>query len=440
MKTKLIAVTATMAMLLAILSAVFTGGMAAFAAEGGDINLLEAADGIYECSYSLTDGYEEGSQGGTMIRSNFDENVVIEKTGETYYMYFTQLAAQYMEDMYLSIGGRRMGWVIAEEYVSSGMAIANTVRVFAYTLAEDDIGKQIDVSVVITAMDNQRMSFGITLNTSSATVSDFETDNSLELPARFVPVISTNASEQTLSQGSVYSIPAATSDFGEVSYSVYYGNDREEIDVTDGTFVLDNTGYYYLVYTATSDNYLTSSGKPAQSTQEIRLYATATGGSQGSTTYEHTLGEITDNNGSVGSYAEVAGSVLTSGIVYDEIIDMLGNGYSAYRVIEFNLVDTDGNAVSLSGDVEVSLAVPSTYERSKIHVFRFDETSLTEMEGRMSGGNYVFDTDTLGIFVIAQSGESGGLPGWAIGVIAAACVVVIGVIVAVIVIKKRKHA
>lgn len=439
MKTKLFAATATVVMLLAMLSAVFAGGMAAFAAEE-EVDLIQAANGVYECTYSLTDGYEEGSQGGTMIRSNFDDTVVIEKSGEVYYMCFTQLSAQYMEDMYLSIGGMRLGWVIAAEYEEEGDAITNTVRTFAYTIAEEDITKQIDISVVITAMNNRRMSFGITLNISQATVSDADTDDSLELPARFVPVISTNASDGTISQGSTYTIPAAEADFGEVTYAVYYGENREEVAVEDGAFVAENAGYYYLVYTATSEEYLTSEGNPAQSTLEISLYATASGGTQSGTTYDHTLGDITDENGSVSGYAYIEGVVLTSGDTYDEVTDLLGDGYSAYRVIRFELVGSDGQSVALSGEVTVSLAVPSTYERSKVRVFRYDGTSLTEMRGSMSGGSFVFDADTLGIFVIAQTGDGNGLPAWAVGVIVAACVVVVGVVVAVVVIKKRKRA
>lgn len=395
---------------LAVLAAAFAARLP-YAANAASSDAIAGDDGVYRCSYDVGGTTETGK---AMVVNNCEPTVTVEKITQNgapvYYVSFVIKAGQSMSDIAMTLDGRRLGLSLIRETADGD----NRVHTYMIALSDGNIRRAVGVSAYVAAM-NRSVTFTISVALASAEYLGATPEYDGERPAQFVPTLSVNYTDgELLKQGSVYSLPAASADFGEVSVAVYFGDGREEVAVTDGKFTLVKAGYYTVVYTAASGDYLTSAGNPAATTLTFTVQASSNGGVQQNTVWENALGTVEDLSSAVTGYAELSASRLTSGETFESAQSALNGSAAKFSVISLVLTN-DGSPVALGGAVKVSLAVPTTYDKSNTAVYLLDNGVLTEMAGSFSGSYFVFETERLGAFVIAEKSAARSGCGSAVG-------------------------
>lgn len=373
-----------------------------FAAEAAPADAIVGDDGVYSCEYEVGG---TSLTGQSMILENCEPTVTVEKitqNGESlYYVSFVIKSGQSMSDITMTLDSKRLGLTLVQERTEGG----NKVQTYMIALSDSNVRRAVGVSAYVAAM-NRSVTFTIAVTLSSATYVGSAPAYDGERPAQFVPTISANLGGDVLvKQGTEYVLPAVSADFGEVSVKVFYGDGNEDVTVTDGKFTLSKAGYYTVIYTAVSYDYTTSAGNPATGALSFTVQVSSDGAAQQNAVWEDTLGKIEDVSSAVAGYAVLAATRYTSGEAYESARSALGNA-EKFIVVSMTLTDGDGAAIALGGDVKVSLNVPTTYDRSNTSVYLLENGSLSSIDGSFSGSKYVFETDKLGVFVIAENNAS----------------------------------
>lgn len=231
-------------------------------------NPAENADGVYECTY-IIGGTSDTGKG--MIASSCASRIQIEKTNGLYYMHFTQIAANYMFNLKMTVEDRALGNLIAREETAG----AQSVREYVITMDENTLKSEIAVSMYIKPMSRD-VNFTIKADIENAYCIANDVTDTEERPALYVPVINGNSDTIIKAVGATVEIPAVTARLGNevcsVAISVYYDGDvREDVEIAGNTFTPTKTGTYYIVYTAVSDSYKTSAGRPSTTVFERQV-------------------------------------------------------------------------------------------------------------------------------------------------------------------------
>lgn len=289
-----------------------------------------------------------------------------------------------------------------------------------YTLSENNLKSSLSFSAYINAMSRE-MNFTATLNLSSS-VKTSETVRDLgERPAKFVPVIITKAAaEYSLKVGTVFPIPEATANLGDedcpVTTSAYYGD--EAVDVSGRKLVLGKVGTYKLVYKAINSQYKTSSGNDSFSEYVVTIRSAAG---------ENDIVKFRDTNHVLPEKAGIlAGKVTDGSEVYEKAASAMKTIADNFEVYSAEFLSKDGEAITLSGKVELLFRADDYFDRTKAEVYYMDENGgLTKLSASGYGRYIVTETDKTGAFIVCIPGVAFGMPMWGYALILAGAVVMV---------------
>ena len=361
-----------------------------------------------------------------MGQDAFSNIGIVEKLEDNYYFTFTQVDPNSLSDMKLVSDGQ-VGTMIKEE---------GETKSFTYTVSKEDLEKIFNFTAIVTVM-NKLVNFGVELQLDQMNyVSDVVEDRG-ERPARYIPVIETNARDIEIEKGSLFVLPEATAtlktDKISVNKKVFYLNNGkpEEIEVKDDKFVADKLGTYKVTYTAESDVYKTSLGNNTKAEYSFKI-TSKVGAS--------VLGKVEDKNNILPKNAQLQTSILTKGETYEKCLNKMKKIADNFQVFELNLFDESGNKINLNGEVTFSIRADDYFNRNEIKVARFVDDKLENLDIENFGRYVKFNSDSDGIFIAYVEGVAFHMPIWGYILIGIACLtVVIGIIVAIIIIKRRKN-
>ena len=294
-----------------------------------------------------------------------------------------------------------------------------------YTLSENNLKSNLSFSAYINAMSRE-MNFTATLNLSSSDKTSETVRDLGERPAEFVPVISTKAAaEYSLKVGTVFPIPEATANLGNedspVAITAVFGNDS--VDVSGGKLTLGNIGEYKIIYKATNSQYKTSLGNDSFSEYVVTVHAV---------TGENDIVKFRDTNHVLPEKAGIlAGKVTDGSEVYEKAASAMKTIADNFEVYSAEFLSQDGEAITLSGKVELLFRADDYFDRTKAEVYYMDENGgLTKLSASGYGRYIVTETDKTGAFIVCIPGVAFRMPMWGYALIlAGAAVILAGAIV-----------
>lgn len=268
---------------------------------------------------------------------------------------------------------------------------------------------------------SREMNFTATLNLSSSDKTSETVRDLGERPAEFVPVISTKAAaEYSLKVGTVFPIPEATANLGDedcpVTTSAYYGD--EAVDVSGGKLVLDKVGTYKLVYKAINSQYKTSSGNDSFSEYVVTIRSAAG---------ENDIVKFRDTNNVLPEKAGIlAGKVTDGSEVYEKAASAMKKIADNFEVYSTEFLSKDGEAITLSGKVELLFRADDYFDRTKAEVYYMDDNGdLTKLSASGYGRYVATETDKTGTFIVCIPGVAFHMPMWGYALILAGAVVMV---------------
>lgn len=362
-----------------------------------------------------------------MLKKYFDQSIILEKIGKQYYLSITQLSSS-MQDLSLNlVDGMQVGYRITENDGSRAT--------YSFTLSEKSLSEELPFSVYVSTR-NEIFNFTVALDLSSAKYVG-EVDKTVERPAEFVPIFSTNAGcSYEAKQGQLFTLPQVNATFGEevleVSVHAYYllGGEETEISIDNNRITLDDIGEYHVVYRAQSERYLTSLGNPTCVEKSITVISRAEGCD---------LVKISDQDGaSYNDVSVIASEIGTDSMLYGIIAEKMQSISDRYQIVNVELFRADGNTFTLSDYVTLSIKADFTFNRNDIEVYLLsDEENLVKLSSG-NGGSYVnVSTDKVGTFVICVPNLSNATSIW--GYILVILSILIGLALVFIIVRSLKN-
>lgn len=386
-----------------------------------NINTVVYADGV------LSDGTYDVTVATDMAMgdSAVQKNAVLEKQGERYYASIT-FDTSSMENVLLAIDGKTVGFTTT---------YSGNMTTFTYTFSEQTIKRKLPFSAYITAMKRQ-VEFNLNINTESA-VKKSNDINQSERPAEYIPVFQTEAiGNYEMAQGSTFVIPAVIANLGNeectvISEAYYINNGVEKtVEVINNKFVLENLGEYHLVYTASSDTYTTSKGKPTYAVLQIVIKSAAE--SSSSVKY-------VDNDNALNATTFVTSQLLTGGNVFQTASEKMSKIADRFQVFNISLINEDGTKASLEKEISLYIMADSTFDRTKANVYYMDENgSLTKLNAKNNGRYIEFETNKTGNFIVCVPGVEFVMPMWGYIIIFVGAMIIIAGAVALLIIYRKK--
>ena len=394
-----------------ILCGLFQSASVAYAASE---QVISGGDGTYTVPVNLD---------LKMGADNFTNPVTVEKQDGKYYMTFGFSSS--IGYLNLNLDGKEVGKTSEKK---DGWTYVT------YTLSENNLKSKLSFSAYINAMSRE-MNFAATLNLSSSEKTADTVRDLGERPAEFVPVISTKAAaEYSLKVGTVFPIPEATAKLGNedspVVITAVFGNDS--VDVSDGKLTLGNVGEYKIIYKATNSQYKTSLGNDSFSEYVVTVH---------SITGESDIVKFRDTHNVLPEMAGmVAGKLTDSSKDYEKASAAMGTISDHFEVYSVAFLNEEGEAVTLSGNVELLFRADDYFDRTKVEIYYMDESgSLTKLSSSGYGRFVVAQTDKTGIFIVCIPGVSFHMPMWGYALILAGALAIVAiVVVTIIVMAKRK--
>lgn len=394
-----------------ILCGLFQSALISYAASE---QVISGSDGTYTVPVNLD---------LKMGADNFTNPVTVEKFGGKYYMTFGFSSA--IGYLNLNLDGKEVGKTSEKK---------DGWTYYTYTLSENNLKSKLSFSAYINAMSRE-MNFTATLNLSSSDKTSETVRDLGERPAEFVPVISTKAAaEYSLKVGTVFPIPEATANLGNedspVAITAVFGNDS--VDVSGGKLTLGNIGEYKIIYKATNAQYKTSLGNDSFSEYVVTVHAV---------TGENAIVKFRDTNHVLPEKAGIlAGKVTDGSEVYEKAASAMKKIADNFEVYSAEFLSKDGEAITLSGKVELLFHADDYFDRTKAEVYYMDENGgLTKLSASGYGRYIVTETDKTGTFIVCIPGVAFRMPMWGYALILAGAVVILaGVVVTIIVVVKRK--
>ena len=383
-------------------------------------------------SYAASEQVISGGDGTYTVPVNLDlkmgvdhftNPVTVEKQDGKYYMTFGfDSSIGYLN---LNLDGKEVGKTSEKK---------DGWTYYTYTLSENNLKSKLSFSAYINAMSRE-MNFTATLNLSSSDKTSETVRDLGERPAKFVPVIITKAAaEYSLKVGTVFPIPEATANLGDedcpVTTSAYYGD--EAVDVSGRKLVLGKVGTYKLVYKAINSQYKTSSGNDSFSEYVVTIRSAAG---------ENDIVKFRDTNHVLPEKAGIlAGKVTEGSGVYEKAASAMKKIADNFEVYSAEFLGKDGEAITLSGKVELLFRADDYFDRTKAEVYYMDENGgLTKLSASGYGRYIVTETDKTGAFIVCIPGVAFHMPIWGYILILVGGIVVLGgIVVAIVLGAKRK--
>ena len=128
-----------------------------------------------------------------MGAEKFSKTGVVEKTATDCYFTFTVIDPSNLSEIKLMSEGK-----VGEMRRTVGNAISYT-----YTVSESDLSKPFNFKTKVVSMDKV-VDFTVRLHLNDATFKSDSIEDRGERPARFIPVIETNATDLEIEKGSLY--------------------------------------------------------------------------------------------------------------------------------------------------------------------------------------------------------------------------------------------
>ena len=385
-----------------ILCGLFQSALISYAASE---QVISGGDGTYTVPVNLD---------LKMGADHFTNPVTVEKQDGKYYMTFGfDSSIGYLN---LNLDGKEVGKTSEKK---GGWTY------YTYTLSENNLKSKLSFSAYINAMSRE-MNFTATLNLSSSDKTSDTVRNLGERPAEFVPVISTKAAaEYSLKVGTVFPIPEASANLGNedspVAITAVFGNDS--VDVSGGKLTLGNIGEYKIIYKATNAQYKTSLGNDSFSEYVVTVHAV---------TGENAIVKFRDTNHVLPEKAGIlAGKVTDGSEVYEKAASAMKKIADNFEVYSAEFLSKDGEAITLSGKVELLFRADDYFDRTKAEVYYMDENGgLTKLSASGYGRYIVTETDKTGAFIVCIPGVAFRMPMWGYALIlAGAAVILAGAIV-----------
>lgn len=369
-------------------------------------------------SYAASEQVISGGDGTYTVPVNLDlkmgvdhftNPVTVEKQDGKYYMTFGfDSSIGYLN---LNLDGKEVGKTSEKK---DGWTYVT------YTLSENNLKSNLSFSAYINAMSRE-MSFSATLNLSSSEKASDTVRNLGERPAEFVPVISTKAAaEYSLKVGTVFPIPEASANLGNedspVAITAVFGNDS--VDVSGGKLTLGNIGEYKIIYKATNSQYKTSLGNDSFSEYVVTVHAV---------TGENAIVKFRDTNHVLPEKAGIlAGKVTDGSEVYEKAASAMKKIADNFEVYSAEFLSKDGEAITLSGKVELLFRADDYFDRTKAEVYYMDENGgLTRLSASGYGRYVATETDKTGTFIVCIPGVAFRMPMWGYALILAGAVVMV---------------
>ena len=380
-----------------ILCGLFQSALISYAASE---QVISGGDGTYTVPVNLD---------LKMGADHFTNPVTVEKFGGKYYMTFGfDSSIGYLN---LKLDGKKVGKTSEKK---DGWTYDT------YTLSENNLKSKLSFSAYINAMSRE-MNFTATLNLSSSDKTSETVRDLGERPAEFVPVISTKAAaEYSLKVGTVFPIPEATANLGNedspVVITAVFGNDS--VDVSGGKLTLGNIGEYKIIYKATNAQYKTSLGNDSFSEYVVTVHAV---------TGENDIVKFRDANNVLPEKAGIlAGKVTDGSEVYEKAASAMKKIANNFEVYSAEFLSEDGEAITLSGKVELLFRADDYFDRAKAEVYYMDENGgLTKLSASGYGRYIVTETDKTGAFIVCIPGVAFHVPMWGYALIWAGAVVIL---------------
>ncbi len=369
-------------------------------------------------SYAASEQVISGGDGTYTVPVNLDlkmgvdhftSPVTVEKQDGKYYMTFGfDSSIGYLN---LNLDGKEVGKTSEKK---------DGWTYYTYTLSENNLKSKLSFSAYINAMSRE-MNFTATLNLSSSDKTSETVRDLGERPAKFVPVIITKAAaEYSLKVGTVFPIPEATANLGDedcpVTTSAYYGD--EAVDVSGRKLVLGKVGTYKLVYKAINSQYKTSSGNDSFSEYVVTIRSAAG---------ENDIVKFRDTNHVLPEKAGIlAGKVTEGSGVYEKAASAMKKIADNFEVYSAEFLGKDGEAITLSGKVELLFRADDYFDRTKAEVYYMDENGgLTKLSASGYGRYIVTETDKTGAFIVCIPGVAFHMPMWGYALILGGAVVIL---------------
>ena len=136
----------------------------------------------------------------------------------------------------------------------------------------------------------------------------------------------------------------------------------------------------------------------------------------------------------------VAGKLTDSSKDYEKASAAMGTISDHFEVYSVAFLNEEGEAVTLSGNVELLFRADDYFDRTKVEIYYMDESgSLTKLSSSGYGRFVVAQTDKTGIFIVCIPGVSFHMPMWGYALILAGALAIVAiVVVTIIVMAKRK--
>lgn len=395
-----------------ILCGLFQSALISYAASE---QVISGGDGTYTVPVNLD---------LKMGADHFTNPVTVEKQDGKYYMTFGfDSSIGYLN---LKLDGKEVGKTSEKK---DGWTYVT------YTLSENNLKSKLSFSAYINAMSRE-MNFTATLNLSSSDRTSETVRDLGERPAEFVPVISTKAAaEYSLKVGTVFQIPEATANLGNedspVAITAVFGNDS--VDVSGGKLTLGNIGEYKIIYKATNSQYKTSLGNDSFSEYVVTVHAVT--GENGIVKFRDTNHVLPEKAGII------AGKVTDGSDVYEKAASAMKKIADNFEVYSAEFLSKDGEAITLSGKVELLFRADDYFDRTKAEVYYMDENGgLTKLSASGYGRYIVTETDKTGAFIVCIPGVAFHMPMWGYALILTAAVVILaGAIVLSLLSRNRRR-
>ena len=122
----------------------------------------------------------------------------------------------------------------------------------------------------------------------------------------------------------------------------------------------------------------------------------------------------------------LAGKVTDGSEVYEKAASAMKKIADNFEVYSAEFLSKDGEAITLSGKVELLFRADDYFDRTKAEVYYMDESGgLTRLSASGYGRYIVTETDKTGAFIVCIPGVAFRMPMWGYALILAGAVVIL---------------
>lgn len=339
---------------------------------------------IYSTNYEIGGTSQIGNQ---MISKYFDDEIKLVKEDELYFLSITLLDNNALSSLNISLPSTNLKSGIEEE-------INGQKSTFTITLSYKDLLNELKLSGSVAKM-GMNVSFTIKPNLDNLIKSENKVDANKEYPARFVPILNIDEVgniETTLN--SYYKLPSATASFNdfnlEVSTKVTSPSGKNVL-IENNKIYVDELGDYTIDFKASTGEYKTNLGNDSYTKKTIILTSNAK---------ESNMVKINDINNILPNNYTLQCQRIESGVTYDKISNLINSISSSFEITNLNIIDSNGESVTLSNNIECFIEANPNYDRNKVKVYYINKDNLENINCEGYGRYIKFQNNKLGNYLI----------------------------------------